>query len=475
MNDQILDAPISTFDQVYALWVPHWREVIATVAQWYREAHGGQEPADSDIGHGTVRVLAEGSRWGTLRNGLQNTWPMPVPVPPGGLPDAGERGRVRVDGFVFRREDGSIFPWVGASSFLIVDKLKIGKDVDAILTQLIRPADGQPGANLVRVFSSLDWRNQTGPQFDGGVGPFIDPRDYAATKKAVDKCWSRGLRVELSAGDLVKILPNPQDRIDHMHGLGRTFQGHPGVFMEINEPGHVDQVGADEAATLGKILQSYGILTSYGIYEIPTGTTSIPYGDYCTVHDARKDEWPREPRDCSNFYEGWDWLDANGNVIGHFDGAPVPWVDDEATPADPNSDPNDYAYYGGCAGLLASGATVHGRQLEYSNLLTGRELDCAIEFFRSIRFMSGETKLAAYQRGAAEKDGGGFGPGVGNMPIAHFDLEETTEPRALRSFCKLVNGQEYCVAIRPTQAHVTPRDGWRVDLEPRQGIARLVR
>lgn len=472
MNDALLDAPLG-----YTVWITRWREIIATATEWYRQSTG-HDPADSDVGHGLWRALAESGRWGTLRGAFSDTWPLagqpaptPTPTPPSTqLSNAGEHGRVHVDGFVFRREDGSIFPWIGADSFLLVDKLKRGS-VDALLTQLIDPAPTVKGANLVRVFASLDWRNQTGPQFDGGVGPFIDPRDVAATKRAVDACWSRGLRVELSFGDLIKILPNAQDRIDVMHDFGRAFQDHPGIFAEFNEPDHGDQVSAEEAAQLGKILQSYGILTSYGIYNIPFGTTDIPYGDYCTVHDERKPEWPREPRDCSNFFTGWEWLDSQGNVIGHFNGCPVPWVDDESMPADPNSDPSDWAFYGACAALLASGATIHTRQAEYSNLLSGRELACAIEFFHAMRFAPGETKLAPYQRG-----GYGGGPGVGDMPIEHRDLDEgNVEPRALRTFAKTTDFA-YVVAIRPSPGWTAvPRDGWVIVEEPRRGLVKLRR
>lgn len=485
MNDPILDAPISTFDQVYALFVFHWREILARAQQWYRDSHGGVEPADSDIGHAMVRVLAEGARWGTLRRGLEDSWPTGVPIPappPSARPNAGEHGKLRVDGYVFRREDGSIFNWTGADSFLLTAKLMTGQEdlAHRLMDELIDPfGDGSvKGANLIRVIPLVDWTNQTGPQFDGGRGPRIGPEDVKWLRRTADFLAGRGLRGEFSFGDMVKTIPNKDDRISYMHAVAAEFAGSWNALFEFNEPGHVDQVSPEEAVELGNILRAAGLLVSYGIYDIPFGTTRIPYGDYCTVHDERKDEWPRAPRDCRNFYDGWDWKDGNDNVVGHFDGCPVPWIDDEsmgaanvAIPGKRSDSVSDFRDYGATAAMLASGATIHFDNGIYSNLLEPHQREIVREFFFAMHFAPAETKLAPYQRGAA-----GGGPGIGDMPIEHFDLDEVgREPRHLRAFAKTLGDRAWAIGIRSTVEHEVARGGWLIDEQPRRGLVRLRR
>lgn len=392
--------------------------------------------------------------------------------------NGGERGRIHVANRAFVREDGSTYPWLGASDFLLFDHFRRGLDIVPDIASRIQGKNGEPLANLLRVFTSLDWRNQSGPQFIGGVGPLIAPDAtyYADLKRFVDLVWSQGVRLELSGGDLVKVLPNPQDRIAHIKNMGEALRNHPGIFVEIaNEPGHGDQISVEESQRLGKILQGYGILCTNGFYDIPNLATTSPRLDYTVIHPERKAEWPRNARWNEQLRDGFSWDDPAGT---RFDGMQQPVVDDEATGAAEVQDGDkrsancdDFAYDAGAVMLFSAGGTYHSNNGIYSNPWEPVQYSCALQYFAAARFIPPAAQFGLYQRGGA-----GGGAGVNNMPVVHFDLEEAGhEPRYLRTFCKAVDRYEYCVGIRPTQPHFVPRDGWVIDLEPRPGLVRLIR
>ena len=105
MDHPFLDLPL-TFDNIYRMFVTESETLDQVVADWYRESKG-QEPAISDIQHGTLRSFEAQqflSRWGTMRRALQNTWPIVGPEPPPGtLP----RGIVRTRGRMMLDDNGT--------------------------------------------------------------------------------------------------------------------------------------------------------------------------------------------------------------------------------------------------------------------------------------------------------------------------------------------------------------------------------
>jgi hypothetical protein len=77
----ILDVPMSPEYPVgYVFWITKRLAIQAEVAAWYKRAHGGNTPADSDIAHGLWRCVNECDRWKTMRVALENTWPGGAPT-----------------------------------------------------------------------------------------------------------------------------------------------------------------------------------------------------------------------------------------------------------------------------------------------------------------------------------------------------------------------------------------------------------
>jgi hypothetical protein len=374
--------------------------------------------------------------------------------------DGGERGRVHIDGLVFRRNDGSIFPWRGASEFLLFDKFRRGVDILPFITRDVHPDQAHPtapGANIIRVFILLDWSSQRGPQFDGGVGPRIAPdaKYYADLRRFVDYVWARGVRVELSSGDFQLTIPDAAARIAHMQRLGETLRDHPAVFLEMNEPFKNLPGGAAEADRLGRILQGYGLLVSNGNYDIAVGSTDLPHLNYVTNHPDRTDQFPSGPLRNADVRDGFEWKKGTTGTGTFFKGVKVPVVDDEGMgvaearrAGSRTNNCDDMAYYGAMAALMGAGATFHSDGGVYSTAWGPVQTRCAVEFFSAIAFIPAEAQLA--------------------------QLEPRAGSPASR-FCKIVGGVDYCVEIRPTTEHMQPPAGWVLDTELRKGIARFKR
>jgi len=89
----ILDVDLRDFSAAYHAWVDRAQECEDTITQWYRQAHDGRDPALGDLHHAYWRVMVERERWGTLRNALQDTWPLdvsngPAPLAPPAPPSS---------------------------------------------------------------------------------------------------------------------------------------------------------------------------------------------------------------------------------------------------------------------------------------------------------------------------------------------------------------------------------------------------
>lgn len=378
------------------------------------------------------------------------------PVTEGG----GEVGPIKVVGTRFVRADGTTFQWRGATDFLLLHHLLHGKDIAPVLDDRIGA-----GANVLRVLGMVDSFAHLHPQEHANY--------FTVLLELADTLKDRGLRMEFTVfADAQIIMPLESDCERHADRVAETLRNHPNVFLEAaNEPFKNLRGGAQQAYLLGKRMQGHGVLVATGNYEIPTGTKTLPHCDYVTVHTERKPEWVRTPRALAEIRDGMSWPDGST-----FEGVKCPVVGDEPTGFaevpkgdSRSSSPDDAAYYAAASGLMGAGATFHSDDGLLSQVWSPVQRQCAAAFFDALKWVSPEAQFANYQRG-----GRGGGAGVGDMPIDHHDLDESVEPGALRTFCKEVDGKEYCVAIRPSTGWTAKvLDRWRVTDEPRRGLVGL--
>lgn len=378
------------------------------------------------------------------------------------MSDAGERGRLRVDGKVFRREDGSIFPWRGCSDFALFARFCRGEDIAPILEERIAI-----GFNLLRVFGMFDGFGIGGPQASG-LGMFTPgntPGYYGKLRAFVELLQERGLRCEFvyfadadqRSDGTGGLMTERRDRLAHISDVCDALLGTWGVCHEL----------ANEAFKNFEDAESYTIdpklgPRAYGT-KLPDGPIPEVWKilDYLTPHDhERKDEWPRTAR-------------GYGEIVDAFK---VPVVADEpigyaevARPGSRATDPNDAAYFAATMQMFASGSTFHSDDGVASRLFRPVQKSAAEAWAFGAQWVPPAATLAPYQRG------GDCGTaGIGNMPIEHCDLDTGAPSRALRSFCKTVDGVAYCVRVRPV-GEAIPRDSWQIVEEPRPGFVKLMR
>lgn len=376
-------------------------------------------------------------------------------------PNAGEQGRVHVDGLVFRRDDGSIFPWRGATDFLLFKRFLDGEDIDAVLTQRIKA-----GANLVRVLGMVDSFAHLYPQ---------EHADYYARLAAfVDACAARGLRVEFVVfADAQIIMPALDAERSHIERVGDVLAGKWNVFVEgVNEPlGDDKNIPGDgsRAYALGRLIQGRGFPVASGQYDVADCSPTLPHLDYVTPHTERKPDWPRTARALAEVRDGFGW--GTNCTTTRFDGVHVPVVGDEpmgfgeVETGSRSVSADDAAYYAATCGLMGAGCTFHATDGVTSTLWGPVQTTAAAAFFAALTWVPPEAQLAPYMRGGTE-------PGchwVGESIAEHDDALE------LRSFAKVVNGSAWLVQIRTTRSQVAPCGAWTVAETPRLGLARLAR
>lgn len=357
-------------------------------------------------------------------------------------PSAGESGRVHVDGLVFRREDGTIYQWRGATDFLLFKRFLDAEDIQPILTDRITA-----GANVVRVLGMVDsfahlWPQERGDYYDQ-LGAFLD------------LVAERGLRVEFVVfADAQIISPDAAAERAHLARVADVLSGHWNSFLETtNEPFKNIPGGDETAAGLCRAVMGRGFPVASGAY---TAWPPLRPCDYGTTHSERKPEWPRTAKDL------FDLREPTG----------VPWVSDEPTGFAEVADgdkrstsADDAAYFAGVAALEGAGATFHSDAGVLSVAWGPVQRAAAVAFYAALRWVPAEAQAWPYQRG-----GDPGTAGVGNMPIDHDDA------LALRTFCKGDGGTEWCIAIRPTDTwRAIPRDRWQIADQPRRGFVRLVR
>lgn len=202
-----------------------------------------------------------------------------------------------------------------------------------------------------------------------------------------------------------------------------------------------------------------GLIWASGDYDVESPT--FIKGLYVTYHTDRKPDWPRTPRGLAEIRD-----DING-------GTHCPVVADEPTGAaeaprgdSRSSTASDFGYYAACAAQMGAGATFHSDDGIASRFLGPVQKDCARAFFAALAYIPPDCQFAPYTRGGANN------VNVGDLPVVHHDLEEPTDPAALRSYSKTSSdGFNYYNRIRARGGTVM-NPGWQQNEEPTFGIGR---
>lgn len=368
--------------------------------------------------------------------------PVPEPVP--GI----EAGVIRVERPAMVDEFGACWQWRGFTDFLLFYRFLTGVDVRTFFTERINL-----GANVLRVLSMVGW--------DECIPPFY-PQDfpdyYPKLRAFADMAADYGIRLEVTVfADAQIVMPVEADRHQHLADVIEILTGTWNCFIEIaNEPFKNLPGGDQEAiqlAAAAKALDS-GLLIASGEYS---SWPPAPTTDYGTTHCDRSDDWPRKCKDIMD----------RSNESGL-----TPWIGDEpmgaaevSEPGRRDANPDNHAWYAAGSGMFGPGSTFHCDDGIHSRTPMGpNQTACAKAFFDALAWIPNEAVYAPYQRGDM-----GSEEGIGNMPILHDDALES------RSYCKCVNGVEYCIQIQTSREHATPRDGWRIVEEPRRGFVKLVK
>ena len=383
-----------------------------------------------------------------------------VPV----LANAGETGRLHVDGILFRREDGSAYQWRGADAFILFGRFLAGEDIQPFLTDVICAGTPLgltcdpvkfPGANLIRVFGTLasfgGW--DTAP-----LTAHIFPQEHGDYDEQlgafIDLVGSRGLRIEFTVfADAQIVMPSGPDQRAHLDRVVAVLRPKWNAVLELANEFEKNGVYPAE------FRKPDGMVSAAGS-GLGDGAPFLPPWDYVPHHGRRSDEWPRDAKGSGDLCcLGWS---TEHPVLR------IPIVQDEPmgageTAGSRSNVPADFRYFGALAAMWG-GATFHSDAGILAEVMGPIQREAARELFTAMAFVPAEAPNWPYQRGDQNS-----AAGVGNMPIAHDDNQE------LRSFCKGANGFEYCVQIRTTRASATARDGWIIAAEPSHGLVRLVR
>lgn len=326
----------------------------------------------------------------------------------------------------------------------------LGEDIRPVVRELVGL-----GFNVVRVFSMYDERGIGRVNGLGRLTPYDVRYKYSLWTDFARVLAEFGMRLEvvgLADTEWLGVTPDLQQ--PHLNALYNQLEPEWNAsFIETcNEP-------AKNGVDTGAIKPRKGlILRASGQYDVEDGRVPDVL-DYVTLHTERKFEWPRTCRTLSEFRDGAEGLEAvrvpvvSDEPTGFAEAArpdsrsgPGYFPDDgQVTPANPEgwSYLDDARQYAACSQMHGAGSTFHYDDGVTSVLMGPNQKRAAQAWLEGAKFMPVEAQFAEYQRG-----GYGGGAGIGNMPIDHHDLDESTEPRALRTYAKRGAGRENCVAIR---------------------------
>lgn len=266
-------------------------------------------------------------------------------------------------------------PWasVEASDFNLLGKVADGDDIEPILAQRAHP-DGNPatpGFNLLRVFTAYDIC-PTGncPPGNQPIGRLV-PREHqelygVLIPKLADAAARHGLYLELVGftGPYGTTLPTDDDKVFHWLNLCAAAHARSNIVLElVNEYDN----GANRGIPFDKLPDCDGVFTSHGS-ATEDGTPVTPPWKAATFHPGAglSGEWQRRP--------GHDAMDMSTAL-----GVPV-WVNEQGRFPDQVSNcAYAYAVARGLV-LLAAGGAYHSVHGKHSDLWSGVELECAIQF-----------------------------------------------------------------------------------------------
>lgn len=368
--------------------------------------------------------------------------PVPPIDPPGPInPPAPSISKVRVEGLVFKNEDNSIFPYRGATSFLLLRRLLEG---DGAGVHSVCSEFNLLGRNVLRVFSQVDW---IGPPTTPGPGFY--PADYpnydVKVAELFDIAKLYNLHIELVAHTFAYDMDSMVAHVNRLHNIIKSKMN---VFLELaNEP---PRNGIDIQTLMDKLdLNQFTYPWSSGQYD----PTCLPAGSYCTPHTPRDSEWPRKAKNLLEYRNG-------GGPEAPTDPAMQrPIVGDEPIGAGEVDDPGrrstnalDFYTYAALAQLYGTGSTFH-YELGLNAIFppkTSIQYVCAEAFAQGSKAVSPTVQLWNYTR-----------VGLGGCPIK--------SDNSLRTYGMQSGAVAVFVRVRPTGPYELEQ-GWKVTSSDQFGI-----
>lgn len=383
-----------------------------------------------------------------------------LPAKPVAIGIADEHGWLRRDGLRVLDEDGKVWRQKGTTAFQLLRQACAGENIQPFIDDQVAQ-----GAREFRVFG----------MFDPWIGTFTLARDDLPK---YDGCLL-GLARTLAAqrlrilytvfADAQNVMPATADQQRFFAHVAGLLADEWNVRGELcNECTDVSKNGVDPSQFQKPAVRT---LWSRGS-GLGAGDPANPAWDFADYHEARDDEYPRK-NECRPYMD-----DGGSPVRG------VPCFQSEPMGAAERDQPNkragaingdasqavrDFGQMGANFGLQGPGGVFHSDAGITGELMGPVQRQMAAAFFRGLNFPPTDAYLAPYQRG----DNCGDCEAVGGMPLAQRDLPDASG--TLRTFCRPVNGQEYCVEIRRAGGQPQARGGWRVADTPAQGLVRLER
>jgi hypothetical protein len=340
--------------------------------------------------------------------------------------------RIRVDGPIFRTEDGQPWQWRGASAFVLPMRWCQGEDVTPVLAELRALS-----VNTLRCF--LQHKFMLWPDIIEWVTPIDRVRPF------VDYLASQGFRVELT------ILADCEDDTgDGYHGFAQSHDWQvsrvrdvlaamataPNVFIEIgNEP-------PDNGCDVERIAQDLGLFDAanrpvpmaLGLYPKTGHEPNFSRLDFIGDHPPREVlTWIDDMGKIGvNVYiqTGAAWV---GDEVVKFSAADNP--DGEADEHDPVESPRRAEEAYASMALAGAGATFHSVSGIHAQPLSALEHECARRAFAAMALIPTDAALGEYTH-----------DGMGNCPLEPVNNQSIVREVAGRN---LPDGRSILVGADP--------------------------
>jgi hypothetical protein len=366
--------------------------------------------------------------------------------------DAGQHGRIHIDGLVFRDEQGAIWPWKGFTAFTLYLLWLIGKGaaVDQPVSDWLslrhRPNTLRV-LGMVNSFARLHPQDWTG--YYDELQPFVR---YLFSKWAI--------RVEFVIfADSGDIMPDAGQQNDHARRVADLIGDEPNVFLEVaNEPSqHSNLSGGDERA--------------YEIYHmikradrmVATGAGDGSFsGDFVTVHTPRDLEWPRKAKDILDVRD----IAHDPSVADEPMGASEVWQEGKR-----DTNPRNFADYAAVAQLVGAGSTFHSDSGILARPLQPIQRECAEAFFAAADWVPSPAQIEIFNRGGTVPGcNWTHAPGDAESPCQHDDSIE------VRSYGKILEPFYYVSQVQTKRDQPKACAGWQADQSgPSTGLTRFRR